>query len=107
MVLALLGSVPDLAESLLHAFEAAADDLAAADYADGCPIGPVALEVASSNDVWRIATEVFRGVGQRGDTVVRPLGGRTELGCGDCSGVVPEAGRVREARPANECPRRV
>ncbi|MFF5900128.1 hypothetical protein ACFY8O_29945 [Streptomyces argenteolus] len=29
------------------------------------------------------------------------------LGCGDCSGVVPEAGRVREARPANECPRRV
>jgi len=85
VVLALLGSVPDLAESLLHAFEAAADDLAAADYADGCPIGPVALEVASSNDVWRIATEVFRGVGQRGDTVVRPLGGRTE------DGAVPRA----------------
>ncbi|WP_329019268.1 TetR/AcrR family transcriptional regulator [Streptomyces sp. NBC_01601] len=60
MVLALLDSVPDPAESLEHAFDAAADDLAAADYADACPIGTVALEVASSNDVLRIATaEVF------------------------------------------------
>ncbi|MFI9063097.1 TetR/AcrR family transcriptional regulator [Streptomyces sp. NPDC053429] len=60
MVLALLGSVPDPAESLVRAFEAAADDLAAADYADACPIGTVALEVASSNEVLRIATaEVF------------------------------------------------
>ncbi|MGC5000253.1 MULTISPECIES: TetR/AcrR family transcriptional regulator [unclassified Streptomyces] len=60
MVLALLDSVPDPAESLVHAFDAAADDLAAADYADACPIGTVALEVASSNEVLRIATaEVF------------------------------------------------
>ncbi|RZU46069.1 TetR family transcriptional regulator [Streptomyces sp. BK022] len=60
LVLDLLGSVPDPAESLVHAFEAAADDLAAADYADACPIGTVALEVASSNEVLRIATaEVF------------------------------------------------
>ncbi|MFI5829740.1 TetR/AcrR family transcriptional regulator [Streptomyces sp. NPDC051578] len=60
MVLALLDSVPDPAESLVRAFEAAADDLAAADYADACPIGTVALEVASSNEVLRIATaEVF------------------------------------------------
>lgn len=60
MVLALLGSVPDPAESLVQAFEAAADDLAAADYADACPIGTVALEVASSNEVLRVATaEVF------------------------------------------------
>ncbi|MGW7317767.1 TetR/AcrR family transcriptional regulator [Streptomyces sp. NPDC054865] len=56
MVLALLESVPDPMESLVHAFEAAADDLAAADYADACPIGTVALEVASSNEVLRIAT---------------------------------------------------
>ncbi|MFE3637592.1 TetR/AcrR family transcriptional regulator [Streptomyces cellostaticus] len=60
MVLALLESAPDPMESLVHAFEAAADDLAAADYADACPIGTVALEVASSNEVLRIATaEVF------------------------------------------------
>ncbi|MET9468464.1 TetR/AcrR family transcriptional regulator [Streptomyces sp. NPDC006544] len=60
MVLALLDSVADPVESLVHAFEAAADDLAAADYADACPIGTVALEVASSNEVLRVATaEVF------------------------------------------------
>ncbi|AKL71189.1 MULTISPECIES: TetR/AcrR family transcriptional regulator [Streptomyces] len=60
MVLALLDSVPDPMESLVRAFEAAADDLAAADYADACPIGTVALEVANSNEVLRIATaEVF------------------------------------------------
>ncbi|RPK24581.1 putative HTH-type transcriptional regulator YxaF [Streptomyces sp. ADI91-18] len=60
MVLALLDSVPDPMESLVFAFEAAADDLAAADYADACPIGTVALEVANSNEVLRIATaEVF------------------------------------------------
>jgi AcrR family transcriptional regulator len=60
MVLALLDSVPDPLESLVHAFEAAADDLTAADYADACPIGTVALEVASSNEVLRVATaEVF------------------------------------------------
>ncbi|MEU5756902.1 TetR/AcrR family transcriptional regulator [Streptomyces sp. NPDC047829] len=60
MVLALLDSVPDPAESLVHAFDAAATDLAAADYADACPIGTVALEVASSNEVLRTATaEVF------------------------------------------------
>ncbi|MER6230634.1 TetR/AcrR family transcriptional regulator [Streptomyces sp. NPDC001616] len=61
VVLALLDSGPDPAESLLHAFEAAADDLAAADYADACPIGTVALKVASSNEVLRVATaEVSR-----------------------------------------------
>ncbi|WP_224222403.1 LmrA/YxaF family transcription factor [Streptomyces olivaceus] len=60
MVLVLLDSVSDPVESVVHAFEAAADDLEAADYADACPIGTVALEVASSNEVLRIATaEVF------------------------------------------------
>ncbi|MFD8687378.1 TetR/AcrR family transcriptional regulator [Streptomyces sp. NPDC059651] len=60
MVLALLDSVTDPTESLVNAFEAAADNLAAADYADACPIGTVALEVASSDDVLRVATaEVF------------------------------------------------
>jgi AcrR family transcriptional regulator len=60
MVLALLDSVPDPVESIAHAFEAAADDLAATDYADACPIATVALEVASTNDILRVATaEVF------------------------------------------------
>ncbi|MFF3334870.1 TetR/AcrR family transcriptional regulator [Streptomyces sp. NPDC002888] len=60
MVLELLDSVADPVESVAHAFEAAADDLAATDYADACPIATVALEVASTNEVLRVATaEVF------------------------------------------------
>ncbi|MFD3543546.1 TetR/AcrR family transcriptional regulator [Streptomyces sp. NPDC058662] len=60
MVLALLESVPDPLDSLVHAFEAAADDLAATGYADACPIATLALDVASSNEVLRVATaEVF------------------------------------------------
>ncbi|GAA1573521.1 TetR/AcrR family transcriptional regulator [Kribbella sancticallisti] len=60
MVLALLESVPDPVEAVAHAFQAAADDLAASDYADACPIATVALEVAGTNEVLRVATaEVF------------------------------------------------
>lgn len=60
MVVALLESVADPVESVTRAFEAAADDLAATDYADACPIATVALEVASTNEVLRIATaDVF------------------------------------------------
>ncbi|MEU3597645.1 TetR/AcrR family transcriptional regulator [Streptomyces sp. NPDC006798] len=60
MVLTLLNAVPDPAESLVHAFDAAGADLASTDYADACPIGTMALEVASSNEVLRTATaEVF------------------------------------------------
>ncbi|MET9831827.1 TetR/AcrR family transcriptional regulator [Streptomyces sp. NPDC006385] len=60
MVMAVLTGVPDPVESVLHVFEAAADDLAATDYADACPIATVALEVASTNEVLRVATaEVF------------------------------------------------
>lgn len=60
MVLALLDSVPDPMESLANAFRVAADDLAATDYADACPIATVALEVASSNEALRVATaDVF------------------------------------------------
>jgi AcrR family transcriptional regulator len=60
MVMELLDGVADPVESVVHAFEAAADDLAATDYADACPIATVALEVASTNEVLRVATaEVF------------------------------------------------
>ncbi|MCP9958491.1 TetR/AcrR family transcriptional regulator [Streptomyces sudanensis] len=60
MVLALLESVADPVESVEHAFGAAADDLAATGYADACPIATVALEVANTDEVLRVATaEVF------------------------------------------------
>ncbi|WP_326820276.1 TetR/AcrR family transcriptional regulator [Streptosporangium sp. NBC_01756] len=69
MALAVLDSVPDPLESIVHAFEAAADSLVAADYADACPIATVALEVAGSNEALRVATaEVFEewvGAGAR------------------------------------------
>jgi hypothetical protein len=42
------------------AFALAAEDLAASDYADACPIATIALEVASTNDHLRRATaDVF------------------------------------------------
>ncbi|HEY2205762.1 MAG TPA: TetR/AcrR family transcriptional regulator [Pseudonocardia sp.] len=59
-VLALLDSTPDPLQSLDIAFRAAADNLAATGYADACPIATMALEVASSNEVLRLATaQVF------------------------------------------------
>ncbi|URM90947.1 TetR/AcrR family transcriptional regulator [Streptomyces sp. MRC013] len=61
-VLALLESVADPVESVERAFGAAAENLAAADYADACPIATVALEVASTDEVLRVATaDVFAG----------------------------------------------
>ncbi|HEY9416147.1 MAG TPA: TetR/AcrR family transcriptional regulator [Pseudonocardia sp.] len=60
MVIGLLDGVPEPLESLENAFEAAARDLAASDYADACPIATLALEVAGSNETLRRATaEVF------------------------------------------------
>jgi AcrR family transcriptional regulator len=60
LVLGVLSSVADPLESLENAFRVAADDLAATDYADACPIATIALEVASTNDTLRVATaEVF------------------------------------------------
>jgi hypothetical protein len=60
MVAAVLDSVADPLESLAHAFDVAATDLVATDYADACPVATLALEVASSNEVLRLATaQVF------------------------------------------------
>lgn len=60
LVSALLNSNTDPLVALQTAFEAAAADLEASDYADACPIATVALEVASSNEVLRIAAaDVF------------------------------------------------
>lgn len=59
---ALLASATDLLVALRQLFEAAADDLAATDFADACPIATVALEVASTNETLRRATaDVFDG----------------------------------------------
>jgi AcrR family transcriptional regulator len=53
---------PDLVSGLHAAFTAAAATLEETDYADACPIETVALEVASTNPVLRLATaEVFEG----------------------------------------------
>ncbi|GAB3829397.1 TetR/AcrR family transcriptional regulator [Kribbella italica] len=60
LVLGLLDGDPDPAAAVHRAFEAAATDLAAADYADACTIATVALEVASTDEVLRVATaDVF------------------------------------------------
>lgn len=60
MVLGVLEAVPDPLASLANTFEVAADELAATDYADACPIATLALEVANSNEPLRLATaEVF------------------------------------------------
>ncbi|MCP9975342.1 TetR/AcrR family transcriptional regulator [Streptomyces somaliensis] len=81
MVLALLESVADPIESVERAFEAAAEDLVASDYADACPIATVALEVASTDEVLRVATaDVFAGWVDAGRPVVRSLGARPGRG---------------------------
>jgi AcrR family transcriptional regulator len=62
VVMSLLDSVADPLDALQHAFQVAAADLEATDYADACPIAAVALEVASSHETLRIATaDVFTG----------------------------------------------
>ena len=53
---------PDLVSGLRTAFRDAGATLEATDYADACPIETVALEVASTNDRLRRATnDVFEG----------------------------------------------
>jgi AcrR family transcriptional regulator len=60
LVMSLLSSSSDPLEALDFAFFRAAEDLAASDYVDACPIATIALEVASTNETLRVATaEVF------------------------------------------------
>jgi AcrR family transcriptional regulator len=55
-----VGADADVVEGVRRFFHEAADVLEATDYADGCPIAVVALEVASTNDQLREAThDVF------------------------------------------------
>ena len=60
LVYAILDPYQDLETAITEAFALAAQDLAASDYADACPIATIALEVASTNDHLRRATaDVF------------------------------------------------
>jgi AcrR family transcriptional regulator len=60
LVMAVFDAAPDLVTGAADAFAGAAEVLRQTDYADACPIATVALEVASSNEVLRIATaDVF------------------------------------------------
>lgn len=60
LVLETLAERDDPEQAVEHAFGVAADNLIAGDYADGCPIATMALDVASSNERLRsAAAEVF------------------------------------------------
>ena len=60
LVYAILDPYQDLETAITAAFALAAQNLAASDYADACPIATIALEVASTNDHLRQATaDVF------------------------------------------------
>jgi AcrR family transcriptional regulator len=60
LVMAIFDAAPDPVTGAADAFAGAAEVLRQTDYADACPIATVALEVASSNEVLRIATaDVF------------------------------------------------
>jgi AcrR family transcriptional regulator len=53
---------PDVISGIAAVFEGAAQTLEATDFAVGCPIATVALEVASTNEPLRLTTaEVFEG----------------------------------------------
>ncbi len=60
LVLAVLDGATDLVAGIGDVFSGAAEVLRETDYIDACPIATVALEVASSNEVLRVATaDVF------------------------------------------------
>ena len=60
LVLAVLDGATDLVAGVGDVFRGAAEVLRETDYIDACPIATVALEVASSNEVLRVATaDVF------------------------------------------------
>ena len=60
LVLAVLDGATDLVAGVGDVFSGAAEVLRETDYIDACPIATVALEMASSNEVLRVATaDVF------------------------------------------------
>lgn len=62
LVESVFDAAPDLLSGITDCFAAAGETLRATDYADACPIATVALEVASTNELLRMATaQVFTG----------------------------------------------
>jgi AcrR family transcriptional regulator len=62
LVVAVFESEADVVAGTAAVFSGAAEVLRATDYVDACPIATVALEVASANEVLRVATaDVFEG----------------------------------------------
>jgi AcrR family transcriptional regulator len=60
LVPAIFDPAPDVVTAVRNFFAGAAEDLAASDYADACPIATVALEVSSSSEPLREAcADVF------------------------------------------------
>ena len=60
LVMSIFDACPDLPTAIEVSFVAAAESLAATDFADACPIATIALEVASTDEHLRVATaDVF------------------------------------------------
>ncbi|MBV6759289.1 TetR/AcrR family transcriptional regulator [Rhodococcus opacus] len=75
LVFSILDAHPDILEGIEVGFRLAGETLVATDYADACPIATVALEVASTNEVLRVATaDVFTSWIDSGSTLLRSRG---------------------------------
>jgi len=60
LVLGLLDERDDPVDAVVHAFDSAARDLVAGDYADGCPVATMALDVVDTRPALRAAAaDVF------------------------------------------------
>ncbi|KAF0965450.1 TetR/AcrR family transcriptional regulator [Rhodococcus sp. T7] len=75
LVFSILDAHPDILEGIEVAFRLAGETLVTTDYADACPIATVALEVASTNEVLRVATaDVFTSWIDSGSALLRSRG---------------------------------
>ncbi|ABG96944.1 MULTISPECIES: TetR/AcrR family transcriptional regulator [Rhodococcus] len=75
LVFSILDAHPDILEGIEVGFRLAGETLVATDYADACPIATVALEVASTNEVLRVATaDVFTSWIESGSALLRERG---------------------------------
>ncbi|OUS79941.1 TetR/AcrR family transcriptional regulator [Rhodococcus sp. NCIMB 12038] len=75
LVFSILDAHPDILEGIEVGFRLAGETLVATDYADACPIATVALEVASTNEVLRVATaDVFTSWIDSGSALLRARG---------------------------------
>ncbi|QSE82788.1 TetR/AcrR family transcriptional regulator [Rhodococcus koreensis] len=75
LVFSILDAHSDILEGIEVGFRLAGETLVATDYADACPIATVALEVASTNEVLRVATaDVFTSWIDSGSALLRARG---------------------------------